>query len=230
MHRFEVGTFGAGVLMFEDLSTPDIIQLAAVLGAAVSAAFSARAASSAKDQAVSTRRQTEILAKDHQLAVSTTKAQSLFQISDKWTAIYPSRNAVLASRDISKTALLQKYGNDYSLFLNSEEDWTSVREVCNFFEFLGMLVQGDFVDKEHLFVVVTVDRFDDPEYPDGILYSKLKGRIEYLRQVYRSDIYEYYDKFLLPEYRAHAHVTEKTTTVPLEQKSFGILRRFNRGN
>ena len=89
------------------------------------------------------------------------------------------------------------------------DEWAKLRDVCNFFEFLGVSLHEDHIEAEPLFVLVTVDVFKDIEngqpvsVADGVMYSRLKGPIEYLRAVYRPDIYWYYDEYLLPRYKQH---------------------------
>lgn len=189
----------------DPISPTDLIGLVTIIVAAVSAGLSARAADMARKQAVAAEEQAVIMRRSHELSVSAARADSLFEIANRWSAIYLARNAVLAAEPIWEGRLAKEYGTDFNRFLNSP-DWLEVRDVCNFFELLGMMLRENMVTREALFVLVTVDRFSDPDFPEGVMFERLRGRIEYLRKHYRPDIYTYYDQYLLPEYRKYLNL------------------------
>ena len=114
----------------------------------------------------------------------------LTDIAKKWGSLYATRNAVMNST-IDGEALHNHHGNDYVKFLNSPE-WKDIREVCHFFEMVGLYLHEGYIKPDVLFVLVTVD---DPE---GKMSGKLIPIINYLREVYRPDIYVFYDQYLLP--------------------------------
>ena len=145
-------------------------------------------------------------------AASSDRARIFMKIADRWSDIYDARNHVLAEPVLTKDAIFERHGRDYKKFLASDE-WKAIRPVCNFFEFLGVILHQKFIRGEELFVLVTVDVFkeivdrEDVLVPDGVMFSKLRGPIEYLREVYRPDIYVLYDKFLLKQYRSRGALT-----------------------
>jgi hypothetical protein len=136
------------------------------------------------------------------------RARVFMEITDRWSKIYPIRNHALAAPVVSKEDLLKNYGRDYKAYLDSQE-WKDLRGVCNFFEFLGVVLHQKFITPGELFVLVTVDVFKQEaaghveQVPDGVMYSRLKGPISYLREVYRPDIYVFYDQYLLVRYKNH---------------------------
>jgi hypothetical protein len=125
----------------------------------------------------------------------TFRAQIFMQISDKWSVIYPQRNRVLNSEPTTLKQLQEKYAGNYRPFLASEE-WNSIREVCNFFEFLGVILHEGFIEAGPLFALVTV------EDAEGKTSGNLGPYIAFLRKHYRPDVYEFYD-YLLGQYEKH---------------------------
>jgi hypothetical protein len=129
------------------------------------------------------------------------RAQIFMQITDKWSAIYKQRNAVLESEPTTVKQLEENKNyqeNDrpsYRKFLASEE-WKGIREVCNFFEFLGLTLHQGFIEAGPLFVLVTV------EDKEGKMSRNLRPYIAYLRKHYRPDIYVFYD-YLFEQYKNH---------------------------
>jgi hypothetical protein len=123
------------------------------------------------------------------------RAQIFMQITEKWSAIYPQRNRVLDSEPTTLKQLEEKYTENYRPFLASEE-WNGIREVCNFFEFLGVSLQQGFIEAGPLFALVTV------EDKEGKTSSNLRPYIAYLRKHYRSDVYVFYD-YLFEQYVNH---------------------------
>ena len=125
----------------------------------------------------------------------TFRSQIFMQISDKWSVIYPQRNRVLNSEPTTLKQLQEKYAGNYRSFLASEE-WNGIREVCNFFEFLGVILHQGFIEAGPLFALVTV------EDAEGNTSSNLRPYIAFLRKHYRPDVYVFYD-YLLEQYESH---------------------------
>lgn len=136
------------------------------------------------------------------------RTRSFMMIADRWSEIYNVRNAALGGSILTRDELLTKYQRNYKKFLASAE-WKELRPLCNFFELLGTVLHRKYIDPDDLFVLVTVDVFKEnndgteEHVPEGVMYSRLKGPIEYLREVYRSDIYWFYDQYLLTRYKKH---------------------------
>jgi hypothetical protein len=113
-------------------------------------------------------------------------------IANRWGELYSLRNEIMAL-SIDANELRKEYGSDYVRFLNSDE-WKKMRELCHFFEVVGLCVHERQLNPEMLFVIITVDD------KDHLLSKRLIPVIEYLREIYRPDLYMFYDKFLLPLY------------------------------
>ncbi len=125
----------------------------------------------------------------------TFRAQIFMQIADKWSAIYQTRTKVLSSTPRTLQQLEDEFKDDYQKFMISPE-WLDIRQVCNFFEFLGVALDQGFIEEGPLFVLVTV------EDREGKMSRNLRPYIEYLRKHYRTDVYIFYD-YLFEKYRAH---------------------------
>lgn len=131
-------------------------------------------------------------------------------VADRWSSIYETRNEVLSSKLVTADDLRARFGEDYKEFLKSAE-WQRMRPLLNFFEIAGYLLKRGYLQAEDLFVLVSVDAFTDFEnqtriqVPEGVLFIRLKGYIEYLRAIYKKDIYDNYDKVLLPAYKRYAN-------------------------
>jgi hypothetical protein len=138
--------------------------------------------------------QTRIAIKGAQRGDKSFRADIFMKIADKWSAIYETRNTVLNAEPTTLEQLEAKYTN-YRPFLASAE-WKGIREVCNFFEFLGVVLHEGFIDKGPLFVLVTV------QDKEGKMSRNLKPYIQYLRKHYRPDIYIFYDH-LFEQYQKH---------------------------
>jgi hypothetical protein len=153
------------------------------------------------------------------------RARIFKEIADRWSDIYQKRNDVLAAPILTQADLMNTYRNNYKQFLKTKE-WTNLRDVCNFFEYLGVMLHEGYIEPGPLFVLVTVDVYVDVENGQetkndiGVMYSRLKGPIDYLRHVYRRDIYVFYD-YLRERYKAHKPMTPKVKLSDLD-KSLNI--------
>ncbi len=146
-------------------------------------------------------------------------------ISKRWIDVYNMKNEIQESPIRTLSDLVEQYKDDHRKYMASPE-WARMRELCAFFERIGLDLYNnkDYINKKELFNKVTVDTFKDENgpVPDGVIYSRLKGPIEYLRPRYRHDLYEFYDKFLLLEYKKYINESEKH---PLEKDR---LRDFSK--
>lgn len=149
----------------------------------------------------------------------TLRARMLLRISEEWNRVLPIRYALLdrlSSEGMSdRQAIEQRFGS-WNSFLNTDE-WKEIREVLNFFEFLGILIEKGYVDEDEAFVLVSVDHFHRPEGTgirvepkEGDFYSLVKPYIDFLRHSYRRDIYFYYDNVALPRYHARVVRVDKS--------------------
>ena len=123
-------------------------------------------------------------AKAQSLSADLDKRRALSDIAEQWGNLYRTRNAVLES-SVNGDELYEKYGTDYAKFLNSAE-WKYIREVCYFYEQLGLAIHDGLIEPDVAFVLVTVDE------PDKRMSNKLVPVINYLRKVYRKDLYDFY--------------------------------------
>jgi|SRR5215469_5919220 len=130
-------------------------------------------------------------ARAQELQASLDKREAFSRISDQWNKLYRTRNAILDS-NIDGSELMDKYGRNYAKFLNSA-DWKEIRELCSFYELLGLYIHDGLIEPDIAFVLVTIDE------PDKRMSRKLVPVIEYLRKVYKKDLYEFY-YWLLAEY------------------------------
>lgn len=121
--------------------------------------------------------------------------QMFMDIARRWGELYHIRNEIMAS-SVDAAGLRKEYGADYARFLNSDE-WKKMRELCHFFEMVGLCIHERQLNPEMLFVIITVDDKNE------LLSKRLIPVIEYLREVYRPDLYMFYDKFLLPLYKRY---------------------------
>ncbi len=148
----------------------------------------------------------------------TFRARMLLRISEEWNRILPIRYSLLdrlkQDRVDDRVDIEKRYGS-WSQFLNTD-DWKEIREVLNFFEFLGILIEKEYVNEDEAFVLVSVDHFQRPEGTgirvppeQGDFYSLVKPYIDFLRHSYRSDIYYYYDRVALPRYHARVVRVDK---------------------
>ena len=153
---------------------------------------------------------TETKAFEHQ--TSAYKAQMLLSLSEKWTAILPARYAMMTflADGKNRDAYIGTAANPRttSAFFGQEE-WHSptkgLRCVLNFFETLGLLIEQGYIDAADAFVLVSVDNFPDEATngklaEDGSFFKLVKPVLDYLRANYRSDMYVWYDQYLLPLY------------------------------
>jgi hypothetical protein len=151
-----------------------------IRAAAISAFAAAVAAGISAIQGFIARRSTELT--DHY-----GRTQLLLNVTDRWTAVLPVRYRVRQKTYDN----VQSYGS-VDKFLASE-DWQLARQVCNFYEFVGLLVYHRMLRVSTLLVFVTVDPAD---------FERLRPAITYLRENYRSDIYLFWD-YLLSETKGH---------------------------
>lgn len=135
------------------------------------------------------------------------------EVLDRWSHLYPKRNALLASTPTTTETLLHEYGTDVHKFLASEEWQEEVRPILSFYEFLGVILSdqsfsGDSM-KDRVFTLVTVDTFDSDEKGQPLyslstapMYQHLNPYLEYLRTEtnYRKNLYAFYDDKLLKYY------------------------------
>lgn len=133
--------------------------------------------------------------------------------SDAWTKVYEKRNDLLSAPEIvTSEGLLHLYGHEYENLLKTPDWRDNIRPILSFYEDLGLMLEQGLIEAKHLFLLVTVDSFEKynketaerASFPEGVMYERLKGYIEYLRKVYRPNIYEYYDKYLLVAYKKYA--------------------------
>lgn len=153
-------------------------------------------------------RQLKSIEKQAKVAETSQSSKIFFTISEKWTQIYKQRNTLLSSPLMTVEQLETEFGSNYKK-LFEKSHWIDVRMVCNFFESLGVMIEQQAIPLNLLFALVTVDVYKDIddkelqiEVPEGVMYSRLKPYIQYLRKHYRPDIYLYYDN-LLHKYKLH---------------------------
>ncbi len=141
------------------------------------------------------------------------RAEIFLDLADRWTAIYPQRLAVLKLPPLDQNKVGENYGHDYRKLFR-DPIWQDMRALLNFFEVVGLLVHQKFITPAEVFVLVSVDHFGghcndpascapdapDPLPEDGTVFAILKPYLAFLRETYRSDIYCFYDQYLLPEY------------------------------
>ncbi|MEQ1695238.1 MAG: hypothetical protein ABL901_05285 [Hyphomicrobiaceae bacterium] len=161
---------------------------------------------------------------------NTARAESFSRIAHEWTAMYKARNDVISGqvvitdsrgeRHVHKLKTLDELEElypTYDLFFKNCVEWPEIRQLCNFFEKLGVAVHQRFLEPQFLFILVTVDtKSADPLNPDGpgAIELHLAPYIQYLRGgkpgkksrriAYRKDIYVFYD-YLLNEWRHQRH-------------------------
>ena len=182
-----------------------VTTMAAALAAFLSAFFSQKSSAISLRQLETNERYTE----SHDRSV---RANMFMAIAKEWSRVYKARNTLLSSTTVlTANDLYQKYGTKYRQFLQTDEWRQTLRPMCNFYEILGVMLEQKAIAPGPLFVLVTVDTFEAVDSsgartpcPEGVMYQRLKGPIEYLRQQYRADIYEFYDKYLLVAYREYA--------------------------
>lgn len=144
------------------------------------------------------------LVKQTKINERTEIANAIWQVSDRWTAIYEQRKQVLNLRIKSDEELEEEYDN-YKKLLNSPE-WNSIRSVLNFYEIVGILIHKELVPQDEVFAIVTVDQYPNADTrskqngADGRMYKILHPYILYLRKHYRNDIYHFYDRILVQRY------------------------------
>jgi len=150
----------------------------------------------------------------YQLRVQTRSAQQVHRsemflhLVDKWSETLTSRYKVLNEEEVDYETLRKKYKTSSDLF-NSKE-WADLRKVLNFFEIVGLMVHQDYVTAKEAFVLVSVDHYEQDDareirtFEEGKFYRRAQPYLQYLRKHYRSDIYVFYDRYLLPLYHAHS--------------------------
>lgn len=158
------------------------------------------------------------------------RAQMFLDLSQRWTATYDHRQAVMKITAPDK--IVAAYGSDYRLLLESDH-WKHIRPLLNLFETIGLLVYRGYVNPADIFVLVSVDNFPDPAGPNdpstGLLLEKMRPFIAHLRRHYRHDIYVFYDRFLLPEYAARRPLVPRRPWWPGRPRWLPYLGRERRG-
>lgn len=132
------------------------------------------------------------------------------EVMDRWADQYENRCALMAKPATTADALLEKHGKNPSNLLSDPTWQNEIRPMLNFYEFLGVLLSNEKLDRdeilERVFTLVTVDSYPGRSLKkaDGILYQHFEPYLTYLRSPdysgYRDDIYEYYDDVLIPQY------------------------------
>jgi hypothetical protein len=158
---------------------------------------------------------------DHQRR--TLQGRMLLRISEEWNRVLPLRYELfdeLKIANLKSRADVERKFSDWKAFLNSDE-WKKIREVINFYEFLGILLKKEYVEEDEAFVLVSVDHFPRKlgsgqrvSAHEGEFYELVRPYIEFLRDNYREDIYLYYDHIALTKY--HARVLEFDRKEPAE--------------
>jgi hypothetical protein len=146
---------------------------------------------------------------DHQRR--TLQGRMLLRLSAEWNWVLPLRYDLfdeLERANLRSPAEVEEKFSSWQNFLSSDE-WKKIREVINFYEFLGILLDKQYVEEDEAFVLVSVDHFPrklgsgervGPQ--EGELYKLVRPYIEYLRDNYRDDIYLLYDHVALTRYHA----------------------------
>ncbi len=135
------------------------------------------------------------------------------EVMDRWSLQYENRNRLISTAPKSLAEIKAIYPTASAL-LTSTHWRQEIRPLLNFYEFLGVLIDNQNIDRESIFVLVTVDTFEargeGAEHlpltsDDCLIYQRLKPYIDFLRKEtgYRGDIYDFYDKHLLKEYLEH---------------------------
>lgn len=141
------------------------------------------------------------------------------EVMDRWSLQYENRNRLISAAPKTLEELSAIYP-DASALLTSTHWCEEIRPLLNFYEFLGVLIDNQNIDRESIFVLVTVDTFGvrAAKVPDGqltindcVIYQRLKPYIDFLRTKtgYRGDIYDFYDRHLLREYLEHVNQKSK---------------------
>ncbi|HEX4032732.1 MAG TPA: hypothetical protein VHX20_20400 [Terracidiphilus sp.] len=139
------------------------------------------------------------------------RADIFLKIADRWSRVLLiRRNLIDKGKVTTYQELDAQYGPRARDYLISDEWQKTMRPICNFYEILGVMLEQRSIEPEALFVLVTVDTVNKFEGHDAAgnplqqvglaIHRQLQGPIEYLRRNYRSDIYVYYDKYLLQAY------------------------------
>lgn len=116
-----------------------------------------------------------------ELQQSAGQASMLLEMAHEWNRIYGQRNAVL-SMNIDLDAIKAKYADAPNRYFLTEE-WATIREVANFYNYCGLIIWKKYIDPQVLFVLVTLDQR---------IYDKLEPLILWLKAVYRPDIYDFF--------------------------------------
>jgi hypothetical protein len=114
----------------------------------------------------------------------TLRSQVFSQIADDWTRLYPIRNAVIggavwdghANKKLRTLQELEDAYPTYDLFFKDpNNERQEIRQLCNFYEKLGVAVHKEFLEAELVFVLVTIDT------KSGDIKARLAPYIQYLR-------------------------------------------------
>lgn len=144
------------------------------LGAVLSAFFAAISGIAALLQVQAQQRGLKL--QDHDGRVSV-----LLELMQRWDQTLPHIYAMREKADEHRAASANF--PTVPQFMNSPY-WKTMREVCNFYEFAGLLVYNKVLRAETLLVIITV-RPDD--------YEIARPAIDRLRSEYRPDIYLLWD-------------------------------------
>lgn len=146
----------------------------AIFGAVVSSVAAALATIASLLQAQLTMRGVKLQDQDGRVNV-------LLSVDQRWSetlkSLYKMRHQAEEFRNApAKYAAVTEF--------MASEYWQTLRIVCNFYEFVGMLAFHKILRIETLLVIITVRRDD---------YEIARASIERLRQDYRPDIYLFWD-------------------------------------
>ena len=166
----------------------DLVPILSTIAAAIAAFFSFL--------------QGRTMARSERLRDQQGKTTVLLEVADRWTDILQVRYRVRANIENYRNP--QERYRDIREFMASE-DWQHLRVLCNFYEFLGMLVYYKIMSISTVLVLVTVDESD---------FDAAKPSIDWLRSEYRDDIYLFWDWLILAARKRQATNPFKKNRVP----------------
>jgi hypothetical protein len=146
----------------------------AIVGAVVSSVAAALATIASLMQAQLTMRGVRLQDQDGRVNV-------LLNVMQRWSDCLKDLYKIRHKAEEFKAAP-EKF-TDVTEFMASEY-WQTLRVVCNFYEFCGLLAYNKILRIETLLVIITVRRSD---------YEIARPAIERLRKDYRPDIYLFWD-------------------------------------
>jgi hypothetical protein len=125
--------------------------------------------------------QIRAMAKGVQLQDQDGRVSVLLDVMNRWSATLPALYAIRKKSNECATA--EASFAEVTDFMASEH-WAQLRQVCNFYEFVGLLAYNKVLRLETLLVIITVRQSD---------YDLAKASIDRLRRDYRKDIYLFWD-------------------------------------